>query len=117
MIQYDRVIGAFLLKEGTESQEGSEACAKLNVALARVREWLGLKRRNGRFAHRFLAELAVNSFDRLFHIHAVYDEIGKLEGTDTTPSMTKKPRRMRAPLHGFWHMHLPSLLYGTESDR
>lgn len=103
MIQYDRVIGGFLLKEGTESQEGSEACAKLNVALAGVREWLGLKRRNGRFAHCFLAELATNSFDRLFHIHAVYDEIGKLEGTDTTPSITKKQRQLRAPLHGFWH--------------
>lgn len=80
-------------------------CVRLNVALAEVQTWLSLKRQHGKYAHCFLAELAVNSFDRSFHIYAVYDEIGKLEGADATPSITKKPRQMRAPLRGLWHKH------------
>jgi hypothetical protein len=64
-----------------------------------------LKLRNGRYAHGLLVELALNSFDRQFHIFAIYDEIKKLEGIDTIPSMTKKPRQMRPPLRGLWHKH------------
>lgn len=38
-------------------------------------------------------------------VHAVYDEIGKLEGNDPYPSRTKKSRRMRPPLQDLWHKH------------
>jgi len=105
MIQYDRIEGAFVLAHDVKSQPGLEICAKLNEALTQIRLWLDIKRRNGRYAHGFLAELAINSANRLLHIHAIYDEIGKLEGMDTMPSMTKKPRRMRPPLRGLWHKH------------
>jgi len=105
MIQYDRIAGIFVLPDGVQFPAGLEICAKLNQELTEVRAWLDLKRRNGRYAHAFLVELAVNSANRLLHIHAIYDEIGKLEGTDTVPSMTKKPRQMRPPLRGLWHKH------------
>jgi hypothetical protein len=105
MIQYDRIAEIFVLPEGVQSPAGLEICGKLNEELTEIRSWLNLKRRNGRYAHAFLAELAVNSANRLLHIHAIYDEIGKLEGTDTVPSMTKKPRQMLPPLRGLWHKH------------
>ncbi len=105
MIQYDRTTGTFAPNEETNVQVESDACRKLNIALLEVKDWLNLKRRCGRYSHGFLIELTINSFDRLFHIHAVYDEIGKLEGSDITPSMTKTPRQMRKPLRGFWHKH------------
>jgi hypothetical protein len=112
MIQYDRTTGLFVLRDGVQSQAGIQFCAKLNGELTEIRSWLSLKRRNGKYAHGFLAELAVNAVGGLLHIHAIYDEIGKLEGTDTTPSMTKRPRPMRPPLRGLWHKHYfqPSFL-------
>ncbi len=105
MIQYDRITGVFDLPDRVQSRAGLEVCTKLNEALTEVRLWLDLKRRIGRYAHGFLAKLAVNSANHLLHLHAVYDEIGKLEGTDITPSMTKKPRQMRSQRHGLWHKH------------
>jgi hypothetical protein len=112
MIQYDRIIGAFVLQDGVQSRADVEIRAKLNGALTEIRSWLNLKQRNGRYAHGFLAELATNSVARLFDIHAIYDEIGKLERTDTVPSLTKKSRQMRPPLRGLWHKHYfqPSFL-------
>jgi hypothetical protein len=105
MIQYDRIVGEFVLKDGVQFLPGLEVCSKLNEELASVRSWLNLKRRNGRYAHGFLAELAANSMNRTLHVFAIYDEIGKLEGTDPSPSVTKKPRKMRPPLGGLWHKH------------
>lgn len=105
MIQYDRTTRAFSLQEGIQSPAGLELSVKLNEALVGIHAWLNLKRGTGRYAHGFLVEMAINSMSRLFHIHAIYDEIGKLEGIDTIPSMTKKPRQMRAPLRGLWHKH------------
>ena len=104
MIQYDRSTEVFVPKNYS-SQADIVACTKLNAALSEVRGWLEVKRRNGRYARGFLADLAVNSLDRRFHIHGVYDEIGMLEGTDKRISMTKKPRRMRPPLADLWHKH------------
>lgn len=105
MIQYDRITGAFVLRDGTQPGGGLEICRKLNEALIEIRSWLDLKRRNGRYAHGFLVELAAKCIDCRFDIHAIYDEIGKLEGTDIIPSVTKKPSRMRPPLRGLWHKH------------
>lgn len=112
MIQYDRIAGAFIVRDGMHSRASLEVCVKLNEALTEIHSWLNLKRRNGRYAHGFVVELAINSANRRVHIHAIYDEIGKLEGTDITPSMTKKPRQMRPPLRGLWHKHYfqPSFL-------
>lgn len=104
MIQYDRITELFVPPNDC-SQDDVVAYAKLNIALAEVRQWLEVKRRNGRYAHGFLVELALNSLDRSFDIHGVYDEIGILEGTDSRVSLTKKPRKMRSPLHDLWHKH------------
>jgi len=105
MIQFDRISGSFVLQDGAQSGASAEICEKLNEILTGIRAWLNLKRRTGRYADGFLAELTINTANRQLHIHAVYDEIGKLEGTDTIPSMTKKPRQMRSPLRGLWHKH------------
>lgn len=106
MIQYDRISCGFVLKDGSQSIPGAaETCAKLNENLSSVRAWLNLKRRNGKYAHGFLAELAAHSANGTLHIFAIFDEIGKLEGTDPVPSETKKPRKMRTPLAGLWHKH------------
>ncbi len=108
MIQYDRVLKAFVLADKTAAQLGQaglDACTKLNRALADVHGWLDVKRSSGKFSHCFLAELTINSMDRRFPLFAIYDEIGMLEGTDNRRSMTKKPRQMRAPLKGLWHKH------------
>lgn len=105
MIQYDRLSGAFVLQDELRSEIDLGMCAKLNEAMTEVRAWLNLKRRSGRYSHGFLAEMAVHSLDRKYDVHAVYDEIGILEGTDPRPSLTKKPRRMRPPLRRLWHKH------------
>lgn len=105
MVQYDRITQMFSLQDSEQSKAALETCAKLNEYLTEIRGWLKVKQRNGRYAHGFLVELAVNSADRRFNVHAIYDEIGKLEGTDTTPSITKKPSQMRPPLRGLWHKH------------
>ncbi len=105
MIQYDRIAGIFVLRDGVQSPADFEMCAKFNEELTQIRSWLNLKRRSGRYAHGFLVELAVNSVNRQLHIFAIYDEIGKLEGTDLVPSRTKKPRQMHAPLRELWHKH------------
>ena len=105
MIQYDRTSGAFVLKDGIQSPEGLQVCDMLNAELAEVRRWLNVKRSNGRYAHAFLVELAMNAVNQVVNVHAVYDEIGKLEGKDLRPGMTKGPRQMRPPLRGLWHKH------------
>jgi hypothetical protein len=105
MIQYDRKSGAVQLCGGAHPAGGQELCRRLNEELTEIREWLDLKLRSGRYAHGFLAELAAGAVNRTLHVHAIYDEIGKLEGSDPRPSLTKKPRKMRPPLDGVWHKH------------
>lgn len=104
-IQYNRSTGTFLLPIGIVSQVDEDICVRLNRKLLDIHSWLSVKRKHGQFSHRFLVELTCSALDRRFPIHAVYDEIGKLEGTDKRPSMTKKPRQMREPLKGLWHKH------------
>ena len=105
MIQYDRITGAFTMPDGEHSQAFSELCSKLNSGLADVRSWLALKLSTGRYSHGFLVELSSHLVNRTLHVHAIYDEIGKLEGTDNRISMTKKPQQMRSILRGYWHKH------------
>lgn len=93
------------LPEKAHLRGADAACAALNDHLAEIRGWLNLKRRTGRYSWGFLVELVHHSLRRKVHIHAVYDEIGKLEGSDIRPSRTKKPRQMRGKLRGLWHKH------------
>lgn len=105
MIQYSRITGTFVPPDEIDSPTHLELCAKLNSELNEVCWWLDLKMRSGRCAHGFLAELSVKSAGRLIDVYAIYDEIGKLEGADIRPSMTKRPRQMRGVLRGLWHKH------------
>ncbi|MBB2206489.1 hypothetical protein [Gluconacetobacter takamatsuzukensis] len=104
-IQYDRLSGDFQSPVGVLSEVDESICVRLNRELSDIRSWLHVKRNHGLFSHRFLVELTFSALDQRFPLHAVYDEIGKLEGTDEQPSMTKKPRQMRKPLKGLWHKH------------
>lgn len=75
-------------------------------ALQDVRGWLDLKMRAGRYASGFAAELATHMLARNYSVHAIYDEIGILEGADTCRSNTKPATPfVRAPLVGLWHKH------------
>jgi len=105
LVRFDRLSGIFVRPHDIDSDEVGEVCAKLNEALAEVRGWLNLKRRSGKYAHGFLVELSFHAVARSYNVHAIYDEIGKLEGRDTRPSRTKKFRQMRPPLRGLWHKH------------
>lgn len=104
LVQFDKLSGAFVRPDGAPSGGLDEVCARLNEALTEVRGWLKLKLRNGKCTHGFLIEMAFRSVCR-HDTHVIYDEIGKLEGTDIRPSFTKKARKMRAPLCGLWHKH------------
>jgi hypothetical protein len=105
MVQFDRLAAAFVPpREG--GFEGTEAaCVTLNDKLAEIRQWLNLKRRAGRYSWGFLVELVDHSLRQKVDIHAVFDEIGMLEGSDPRPSRTKKPKQMRGQLRGLWHKH------------
>lgn len=75
-------------------------------ALRDVRDWLDLKMRTGRYASGFAAELAAHMMSRHYSVHAIYDEIGILEGADARPSTTKPATPfVRPPLVGLWHKH------------
>jgi hypothetical protein len=90
MLQYDRATGAFVVSEGDHAMANLDYCAKLNQNLEQIHEWLNLKRSIGRYSHGFLVELAIHATARFLDIHAIYDAIGRLEGTDLPQSMTKK---------------------------
>lgn len=79
--------------------------AQLRHAVARVRGWLDLKMKTGRYSFGLVMEL-VDPADRLCSVHSIYDEIGKLEGTDSRPSLTKPAERFKSgTLRGLWHKH------------
>lgn len=83
-----------------------EYLPKLKEAFEDVQGWLAVKRRNGRYALGFVIELAHYQASRVYHVHNILDEIGKLEGTDDRPSITKPEEPFeRAPLIGLWHKH------------
>ncbi|MEN3174941.1 hypothetical protein ABDK75_02815 [Gluconobacter sp. OJA] len=104
-IQYDRTKGVFQLPVGVHSQADEEMCTRLNRELSKIKSWLHVKRSHGQFSHGFLVELAFGALNQRFHIHGVYDEIGKLESAGERFGMTKKPKQMRKPLKGLWHKH------------
>ncbi|MFD0935672.1 hypothetical protein [Methylobacterium trifolii] len=75
-------------------------------AIRDVREWLDLKMRTGCYAFGFTVELAYHLVARVYNVHAIYDEIGILEGDDTRRSITKPAEAFkREPLKGFFHKH------------
>ena len=106
MVQFDRVVNAFVVPAGVASGEIDDVCAKLNEALAKIRVWLNKKKCNGKYFRIFLMEFSIEYVDRRYDMHNIYDEIGKLEGTDIRPSRTKPAEPFkRPPLRGLWHKH------------
>ncbi|MCP1217119.1 hypothetical protein NKW53_13720 [Acetobacter orientalis] len=92
-IQCDLLTGDFQLPVGVLSEADESICVWLNCELSDIRSWLHVKRNHGQFSHRFMIELTFSTLDQHFPLNAVYEEIGKLEGTDEYPSITKKPDR------------------------
>ncbi len=81
---------------------------RIKAAIDEVRGWLDLKTRTGRYSHGFSIELAIHLIVRSYDVHAIYDEVAKLEGHDTRPSVTKPATPfLRPPLVGLWHKHHP----------
>lgn len=81
---------------------------RLQGAMTEVQGWLNLKMRTGRFSVGFALEMALHLVTRSYNVHAIYDEVGKLEGSDPQPSATKPATPfLRPPLAGLglWHKH------------
>lgn len=79
---------------------------RVQAAMDDVRGWLDLKMRTGRYSLGIVVEIALHLVTRSYDAHAIYDEIGKLEGRDTRPSATKPATPfLRPPLVGLWHKH------------
>lgn len=79
---------------------------ELTWAREEVDGWLTLKLRTGRCSALLRSQLAIHMVARIYHVHAILDEIAKLEGLDTQPSGTKSAAPFRrAPLVGLWHKH------------
>ena len=91
-------------KTGSET---AEDLTRLKEAVQDVREWLNLKMTTGRYSFGLVLELARHQIARAYNIHTIYDEIEKLEGSDSRPSMTKPaaPFTRSEPLKGLWHKH------------
>ena len=87
--------------------QSDEDMARLKDAVADVRGWLDVKLRTGRYSFGFVLELAQQAIGRTYNVHTIYDEIGKLEGSDSRPSMTKPaaPFTRSKPMKGLWHKH------------
>jgi hypothetical protein len=80
--------------------------AQLMDAVAEVEGWLDLKLKTGRYSFGLAMELARHALSRASNVHAIYDEIGKLEGSDTRPTLTKREEPFRGEvLRGLWHKH------------
>ncbi|MBN9086516.1 MAG: hypothetical protein J0J01_06380 [Reyranella sp.] len=83
------------------------------VTIERLREevrdvvgWLDLKMRTGKYSFGLVLELAQHGLTRSYSVHAIYDEIGILEASDSRPSATKPATPfLRPPLTGLWHKH------------
>lgn len=104
-IQYDRIHGRFFVAEDAFDPELTEHLIRFNHQLDKIRGWLNLKRKTGKFSHGFLLELVIGSMRRDIHVHSIFDEIGVLEGEDGNV-ITKPPREFeRSPLCGLWHKH------------
>ena len=79
---------------------------ELEEAFQEVTGWLDVKMATGRYSRGFVGELMVHLVARMYNVHAIYDEIAKLEGTDPRPSVTKAATQFtRKPLIGLWHKH------------
>ena len=104
-IFYDRSISRFSSPDAAGSEAIATQIAKLNDCADQVQGWLGVKRDKGVFSHGFIVDLCCANLNPNTSLHAIYDEIGSLEGTDPRPSLTKKPGRMRDALRGLWHKH------------
>jgi hypothetical protein len=97
----DDKLGAWMLPQSDKD------VVRLKEAVADVRGWLDIKLRTGRYSFGFVLELAQHAISRTYNVHTIYDEIGKLEGSDSRPSMTKPaaPFTRSEPLKGLWHKH------------
>jgi hypothetical protein len=73
---------------------------------AEIRSWLNPKIRTGRFSKLFVDQLVRHQIDRTVHVHAIYDQIGYLEGPDAGRGGAKDAALFTGKhLKGFWHQH------------
>lgn len=80
--------------------------ARFRYTVADVRDWLDLKTKTGRCSFGFVLELALHRINRGYNVHTILDEIGRLEGTVTRPSLTKSAGPFTGDvLRGLWHKH------------
>lgn len=72
-----------------------------------VKGWLDLKLTSGRVSTLLVNELAYGMVNRTVHVHKIYDEIGGLEGAESTRPTNTKPASdfKHPPLQGLWHKH------------
>jgi hypothetical protein len=100
-----------------ETCEGQEvSCAKIEAAAKDVKEWLKLKMTSGSCSTGLVCQLAGHycRMPQMFgnrlllvDIHAVFDQIGKLEKAPLTRAVPTKPAEpfTAGPLKGLWHKH------------
>jgi hypothetical protein len=101
---------------GVTTEGNTVSWSDISAAVRDVREYLGLKLTTGGCATRFLYELAGHkcrmpqSFGgkpMLVHVHAVMDQIGKMERAQNSQAVkTKAASRFNGKtLKGLWHQH------------
>jgi hypothetical protein len=88
--------------------------AEIELAVKDVKEWLELKMTSGSTSTGLVHQIARHYCripqmfgDRLLlvDVHAVFDQIGRLEKAPLTRGAPLKPEPLRGPLKGLWHMH------------
>lgn len=88
-------------------------CAEIEAAAKDVKEWLKLKMTSGSCSTGLVYQLAghYRRMPQMFcnrlllaDVHAVFDQIGKLEKTPLTRAVPTKPAEpLAGPLKGLWH--------------
>jgi hypothetical protein len=71
-----------------------------------IDEWLTVKLKAGRCSELMRWQLAYHLVGRVYNVHTIFDEIGRLEGTDPRSSTTKAAAPLTGPLlRHLWHKH------------
>jgi hypothetical protein len=80
--------------------------ADLEWACRDVCQWLNVKMRTGKYSVVSWWNWHIIFIGRGYNVHAIDDEIGRLESIDRRPSITKAAQEFkRPPLIGLWHKH------------
>ena len=91
---------------GNGSSVPEHELARFRYTVEDVRNWLDLKMKTGRCSFGFILELTLHRINQGYNVHTILDEIGRLEGTDARPSLTKPAEPFTGDvLRGLWHKH------------